>query len=167
MKIRLGFVSNSSSSSYTCDICNTTESGWDLGLSEVGMKQCVNGHTFCEGHGAEWEPTWQEKKEAVLSSYWIKREPGKELRPAIEAAQTALVFNHLAEEHNLEWLWEERDSGYDVPSSACPICTFGKVHERDAFLYLLKVAGRTEADLLTELRERFGTYEEMKKWLKE
>jgi len=167
MKIRLGFVSNSSSSSYTCDICNVTESGWDLGLGEAGMKQCVHGHTFCIEHGPEWEPTWEDKKEAALSSWHLKRAENKGVRDAVAAAETALVFNHLAEEHGFEWLWDELGSGYDIPPSACPICTFGKVHERDAFLYLLKVAGRTEADLLKELKERFGTYAELKKWLSE
>jgi hypothetical protein len=167
MKIRMGFVSNSSSSSYTCDVCDRTESGWDLGLGEAEMNSCVNGHTFCTKHAPEWELTWQDKREIALGRWYITAGSGKGLRPAIEAAQTALVFNHLTEEHELEWLWDEAESGYDVPAKACPICSFGKVHERDAFLYLLKVAGREEADLLAELKEKFGSYEGMKQWLKE
>lgn len=47
MKYRSDFVTNSSSSSYTCDICGRTESGWDMGLSEAEMVECVNGHIFC------------------------------------------------------------------------------------------------------------------------
>ena len=50
MKIRLGFVSNSSSSSFTCNICGHTESGWDLPLSEAGFIECSNYHIFCEEH---------------------------------------------------------------------------------------------------------------------
>ena len=50
MKIRQGFVSNSSSSSFTCDVCGNTESGMDCGLSDFYMSQCVNGHTFCDHH---------------------------------------------------------------------------------------------------------------------
>lgn len=46
MKTRLGFVSNSSSSSFICDITGNVESGMDLTLEDVGMVQCVNGHTF-------------------------------------------------------------------------------------------------------------------------
>lgn len=38
MKHRLGFVSNSSSSSYTCDVCGETESGWNLCLSDMETK---------------------------------------------------------------------------------------------------------------------------------
>lgn len=47
MKVRLGFVSNSSSSSYTCDISGQTESGWDSGLSDVGMVESHWG-IYCE-----------------------------------------------------------------------------------------------------------------------
>ena len=37
MKFRKDFVTNSSSSSYVCEICGRTESGWDMGLSEAEM----------------------------------------------------------------------------------------------------------------------------------
>jgi hypothetical protein len=50
MKIRKGFVSNSSSSSFICEVCGEIEGGWDASLSDVGMFECENGHVFCEGH---------------------------------------------------------------------------------------------------------------------
>jgi len=43
-------VSNSSSSSFICDICGHEASGWDMCLSEAYMVECVNGHVFCEDH---------------------------------------------------------------------------------------------------------------------
>jgi hypothetical protein len=166
MKIRMGFVSNSSSSSYTCDVCNRTESGWDLGLSEAEMNSCVNGHTFCTNHVPEWELSWEDKREMALNDWYVGRQEG--LVDAIQAASTEESFTQLAEkEGRIPAAWEEAESGYDVPAKGCPICSFGKVHERDAFLYLLKVAGREEADLLAELKEKFGSYEGMKQWLKE
>ena len=48
MKIRNGFVSNSSSSSFICSICDETESGFDQGPRELGMYGCENGHYFHE-----------------------------------------------------------------------------------------------------------------------
>lgn len=49
MKIRQGFVSNSSSSSFICDICGMTEAGSDCeSMSDYGLVECNNGHTFCE-----------------------------------------------------------------------------------------------------------------------
>ncbi|MHA2280253.1 MAG: hypothetical protein ACXAC5_05280 [Promethearchaeota archaeon] len=50
MKIRTGFVSNSSSSSFICDVCGHDESGWDLGLSEAYMSECGRGHIICDSH---------------------------------------------------------------------------------------------------------------------
>ena len=47
MKIRMGFISNSSSSSFVCAVCGGIESGMDVTLSDVGMTSCeVCGHSF-------------------------------------------------------------------------------------------------------------------------
>lgn len=50
MKIRKGFVSNSSTSSYTCDVCGETVAERDLCLSEAEMFSCAKGHTVCNEH---------------------------------------------------------------------------------------------------------------------
>ena len=48
MKIRNGFVSNSSSSSFICGFCGRTEIGYDLSIGEAEMLECVHGHCFCQ-----------------------------------------------------------------------------------------------------------------------
>lgn len=48
MKIRKGFVSNSSSSSFICEVCENIESERDADLGDLGMCECVNGHTMCQ-----------------------------------------------------------------------------------------------------------------------
>ena len=48
MKIRTGFVSNSSSSSFVCDVSKEIYSGWDASLSDFELYECENGHTFHE-----------------------------------------------------------------------------------------------------------------------
>ena len=145
-------------------IVKVCSNGW-ISFGEAGMNSCVGGHTFCTKHAPEWELTWQDKKKEVLGDWYLRN--NKLLLAAVRSAETEEEFNALVAEHGLGDSWEEAESGYDVPARACPICSFGKVHERDAFLYLLKVAGRTETDLLAELREKFATYGEMKQWLKE
>lgn len=47
MKKRNGFVSNSSSSSFVCDVCGRVESGFDASASDFDMLECENGHIFC------------------------------------------------------------------------------------------------------------------------
>ena len=48
MKIRLMFVSNSSSSSFLCEVTGRIKSGMDVGLDDVDMAECVNGHIFSD-----------------------------------------------------------------------------------------------------------------------
>lgn len=48
MKIRKGFVSNSSSSSFVCDVTGEEVQGMDLCLSEAEMYCCEEGHYFLE-----------------------------------------------------------------------------------------------------------------------
>jgi hypothetical protein len=65
MKIRQGFVSNSSSSSFLCDITGEMFEGYDGDLSEFGLASCENNHTFLyEGY--------PEVKE------WIEEDPENE-----------------------------------------------------------------------------------------
>ncbi len=53
MKVRAGFVSNSSSSSFVCEICGEKAEGMDIGLSDADMFQCENGHTMCQEHALQ------------------------------------------------------------------------------------------------------------------
>jgi hypothetical protein len=50
VKARTGFVSNSSTVSFICDICNDIEAAMDLSIEDAEMRQCVNGHTTCNKH---------------------------------------------------------------------------------------------------------------------
>lgn len=53
MKIRLGFVSNSSSSSYVCEICSNAVEVYDTPINELGFCQCDSGHIFCLEHSLD------------------------------------------------------------------------------------------------------------------
>lgn len=51
MKLRSGFVSNSSSSSYICEVCEDTFESWDEGFSTFGLVMCKDyDHLFCDTH---------------------------------------------------------------------------------------------------------------------
>ncbi len=49
-KYRLGFVSNSSSSSFVCDFCGAVESEYSRSLDDFEMSSCEHGHEFCNCH---------------------------------------------------------------------------------------------------------------------
>ena len=73
MKIRNGFVSNSSSSSFICDFCGAVESGYNCCLSDFDMSQCEHGHTFCDNHATSYvtDAEIEEKKE-IIKNYVLK-----------------------------------------------------------------------------------------------
>ena len=51
MKIRDGFVSNSSSSSFVCEICHAAQEISDsCAIEEVGFCECKNNHVICTEH---------------------------------------------------------------------------------------------------------------------
>ena len=48
MKIRTGFVSNSSTSSFICQVCENSWQGMDgSSYEDIGFTECKNGHAWC------------------------------------------------------------------------------------------------------------------------
>jgi hypothetical protein len=63
-------VSNSSSSSFVCDVCGHDESGWDISLSDANMVTCANDHTFCEDHViGDWDTVRARIEEKLGDDY--------------------------------------------------------------------------------------------------
>ncbi|MCK9458710.1 MAG: hypothetical protein M0R80_03660 [Proteobacteria bacterium] len=52
MKERVGFVSNSSSCSFICNLCGKMEEGWDWDeIPSMGdLLRCEKGHLLCREH---------------------------------------------------------------------------------------------------------------------
>ena len=114
MKFRKDFVTNSSSSSYVCEICGRTESGWDLSLSECEMMECVNGHIFCCDEALEM-PDKKEMIKMILENEWNKEvwHDGKYKDYTEEELQ------EFDEDELFEEFFSE-DCYYDVPECLCP-----------------------------------------------
>ena len=64
MKIRRGFVSNSSSSSFICDISGNMECGYDMSAEDAEMYECEKGHTFMDQYVLG---TYEEREEFYIS----------------------------------------------------------------------------------------------------
>jgi hypothetical protein len=155
MKIRNGFVSNSSSSSFTCTVCGDTQEGWDICLSEAEMSECVNGHVFCNDHmkNEKKEPTVEELRQFCFDNFSVDD---------TEKREEILEMNREELEDEAESWDYGVDDEYDVPESSCPICSWLELFPDDVYLYLLQKIGITEKELSEQLEEQFKTYSEFK-----
>ena len=152
MKVRHGFVSNSSSSSFQCVVCGTVESGYDAGLSDVGMLRCENGHTFCEDHVKTniVELTVQQKRQKLLEEGWIESEE-------LESAEDYQIE---------EWYDEFFEEGSEVSTDSCPICSMSAADPEDILKYMFITHNTSQEKVLMEIRANFKTYADFAKYLK-
>ena len=148
MKIRNGFVSNSSSSSFTCDVCHSTESGMDLSLREAGMYSCENGHTFCIDHAKKnFESLSTEELKELLKKF-----ANKERLAEIETLN----------DEELEEMFEEYRSEmtYEYPAELCPLCLFDELSDGDLITYVFSTNGKTRKDFANEIKSQVKNYNE-------
>jgi len=156
MKIRTGFVSNSSSSSYVCDVCGYDVSGYDICLSDYDMKQCNQGHIWCSDHDVcsiEEMPTTV--KLSILSvDFKVSDEELEEIKDDDEK------IDKLLEDYM-------RDYRRELPSRFCPICTFQAARDEDLIRYVYKKYNISEDNILEEIRSKFSSYDEFRKFLEQ
>ncbi|KKM62756.1 hypothetical protein LCGC14_1518390 [marine sediment metagenome] len=145
MKVRLGFVSNSSSSSYTCSLCGEEVSGWDLGLEEAEMKECENEHITCDTHFLE--------KISTLTKRNLVLECGIE---------DWITFAKELNDEDFEEKWEDEDMEeglelrYNTPASMCPICQFQELLPKEGLQYLLMKYNLTKKSVVEEIKNKYN-----------
>ena len=125
MKFRKGFVTNSSSSSFICQVCGNVESGYDMSYYEAGYVQCENGHEFCVDH----------------------------------------LINVPDNMDEYEFAYENEYDYYEIPKEYCPICQMKMLNDEDLMAYL-SITYKTRKEVLAEIREKFNSYDEFKRFLK-
>ena len=148
MKFRKDFVTNSSSSSYVCEICGRTESGWDMGLSDCDMMECVNGHVFCCDEALE-KPTKEEMIKMILENGWNNRWDNNidDYRDYTEEEILTMDEDIVFEK------WFTDGGYYEVPECMCPICQFIEYSEYDLSAYLLKEYGISRDEVFAEVKQ--------------
>ena len=161
VKYRVGFVSNSSSSSYICDVCGEIFSGFDTGLEEFGLYECVNNHVFCEEHAVEKPHYTKEQMKELFEKEksWIGEEDMKGILETIEKGDEFEIGELMSD--YLE------DGRYNILPEQCPMCSLIEINDPDRIDYLMIRGGYDYGKLLKEIRERFKTYDKFKQHLRE
>ena len=151
MKIRLGFVSNSSSSSFVCDVCGRDDSGWDMTLMDADMKQCVNGHIVCNDHIDNNDIySFKFKKQQLINKLekeietdirylkkYTEENSEKEilnwsnyLKNDTEKLEEVKQFTEYDEDELCDLL-SDYEFEYNLPEDMCPICLKSKNIKQD------------------------------------
>ena len=151
MKIRTGFVTNSSSSSYICEVCGAAESGYDACLSDLGMTECENGHIFCDDHLLDASD--EEKIEYVLNNKtkiarkWAGwRAPEAQIEDYIENNINGKDNEKLLEVYN-----DYEDEADEAPEICCPICMLQEIND-ETYRKYLNVKYKEDMEIIKEKR---------------
>ena len=139
MKKRLGFVSNSSSSSFTRDISGVTDGGYDMCLSDVEMVESKWG-TYCERYLLK---PFEEIRQQPTEEF-IKECPGYSEEDLLEAWQDDLRAN--------------------IPDEYCPLFNLKDITDDALIAYLFKSSGKTNKQVCDEIRSKFKNLKELKEY---
>lgn len=136
MKIRNGFVTNSSSSSYTCAVCNATVSGMDVDFIEYELAECGTcGNVICESHvEGDLEPTYDRFREYSKdqAEYYLTMAKEKNDADYLEWGQDHLKESKMTDDEiensgcMEDFVYEFRHA---IPSDMCPLCTMREVSD--------------------------------------
>lgn len=173
MKIRLGFVSNSSSSSYVCQVTGEARSGWDAVPEDLDMSECDNGHVFCNKFLIE-DVTLQSTQETTLQhlrdnldrySLHNGEEYSGWKAKALETTKERIAWvEHYGEKGEAQqfltdfrsYVENEQESymEFNTPSAMCPICTLQHVRDQDLLNYVLAQTGLKREDVIKTIQQK-------------
>jgi len=178
MKVRTGFVSNSSSSSYVCEICGSV-----MEDDDDDMVTCERQHTFCVYHLKHALFSKEIVSAYIARTESLSEHDKRELNQLIRAVDP-LTFNQLRGSlysessnpalHQIDVLlddidynverWEIREN---LPPEHCPICNLEVITDSDLINYFTASTRMSRNDVIAAVKRRFKDYEMFNNYLQE
>lgn len=139
MKYKNDYVTNSSSTSYVCDVCGISESGYDLSLRDIDWVECQNGHTLCSEDIRT--PTREELTKAIGGRCDIAgvQIDGKPIEEASDGELCRFVY--------------EMDED-EVDPVFCPICQWEVMSDADMSRYFEKKHPGSRQEAFNDVKQR-------------
>ena len=173
MRKRFGFISNSSSSSFICDVCGGAEGGYDVCLDDVNMTCCVKGHEF-HNYCNDIEVDKSICKELTINQIIYLISHYKELfekhpdnnyyKDYINDFENDLKEIESSEEFDINFY--ETYFEDDIPSEFCPICQLNVIRDSDIVKYMFKKFNITKEDITNEIKNKFKNLKELEQFVK-
>lgn len=187
MKVRQGFVSNSSSSSFICLVSGAVESGMDLDTQDAGMHSCMDEHVFCTRFlitdltaanikaelyrdlqsVRDWTAP-DDASDALRERYaqWSKE---AEIKNAARKAYLDQYPDDGSVDALVEWLQDEDyyEGEATVPCCMCPICNLQHIQNHDLLNWMLAQYDITREQLQLQLQKKFSSQDELQAEIKQ
>lgn len=166
MKLRQGFVSNSSSASFICPLCNDLFYIMDGDIdSEAHYTRCDNNHAFCMDH-IDIEFLKQRAKDLIN-----KNPAYKVFESKIDQVKSwDEIFEMWNNEHNNEPDETKNEGVYEfifsmsgvMPSEVCPFCKMDEIMGCDILDYL-NINPSVKNLIINNIKSEFKTYNDFLK----
>ena len=145
----MGFVSNSSSSSYTCDVCGNTESGMDISLQDLEMYECQGGHTICESHSMPLE-----------RQDYIKVIEGNDYGDVDS-------IKDMDDDELAELCESDYDIRYSLPKTNCPVCNLDHIQDYTVLKFIEKELGIEQNYQKKLIKDKFNNLDAVREYLQD
>lgn len=163
MKVRKGFVSNSSSSSFICDVCGEIFSGYDNSLSDFDLVMCEEDHVFCYHHILKPEGQHLVPILTGMLNYLTEQEY-EDIRYITKAIKAGESITEYKEQIIFDY---QEYSNEKILSAQCPVCTLQVVQPHILLEYIEYKYGIKRKDYADEIRNNFTNLEALLKTLKQ
>ena len=181
MKTRKGWVANSSTSCFICDVCGTMEGGMDMDLSDFDMSECENGHTVCDSHKLESVALTIEQIRDIMvvdlksfvktwtaSTYeWAKKweTQYREQLELVTSLQGNELVSYFEDDDGLDWYVKYRDEN-GFSEKECPICQFKIGTDKDLASFALSELGWTREFAIATMGKTWQSYTDFRQAMK-